>query len=245
MTAPTPVTMKIIERLSGSRVSPNGTENAAPRSIQEQAGAESVPWTKIMQAQAKLPSAAPTETNPLRVRIRRVAIVMIKADASGRRRASQGTITKSSAPQESSDAGNLQKLLSVFLLPALRARAWFRPSRSSLRFLRSFPQANAARHRRSRKHQEKGKPTGSSATRSRALDAKEGLCRNVIRFVFTARKRSAHHRRTMNPTTRQNTPSSKKQTTSLTNGFKPSLLVVSLLCAPSQQPALFRTGLPG
>jgi hypothetical protein len=91
MTEPTPVTMNIIERLSESTVSPIGTENAGPRSIHKNDGAIAVFWKKTTHAQKKLPSTAPTEINPLKVRIGRVAIMMRKAEARGRRSAIQGS----------------------------------------------------------------------------------------------------------------------------------------------------------
>ncbi len=92
MSAPTPVTMKSIERLSGSRVSPSGMEKAGPRLIQEREGAPEVCWKKMMAAQTKLPSTAPTEMKALSVRSGRVALMMTNAETSGRRSAIQGSV---------------------------------------------------------------------------------------------------------------------------------------------------------
>src|SRR4029453_10334226 len=90
MTAPTPVTMKSIERLNGSSVRPSGTEKTGARLIQETEGAAAICWKKMRQAQTKLPRTAPTEINALAVRKGRVATRMTIAEARGRRRAAQG-----------------------------------------------------------------------------------------------------------------------------------------------------------
>src|SRR5262245_44699541 len=85
--------MKIIERLSGSRVSAKGTKRSESRSIQEIAGATEVSRKKITQLPRKLPRTAPTEIKALVFREGRVATMMMKAAASGRRRTIQGSIT--------------------------------------------------------------------------------------------------------------------------------------------------------
>src|SRR4249920_2032566 len=90
MSAPTPVTMKSIERLSGSSVSPSGIEKAGPRSIQRNDDAAEVSRKKIIAAQTKLPRTAATEMSALIVRKGRVAIMMAKAETSGSRSAIQG-----------------------------------------------------------------------------------------------------------------------------------------------------------
>jgi hypothetical protein len=55
-------------------------------------GAVGVCCKKMRQAQTKLPRTAATEIQALSVRQGRVAIMMTKADASGRRRATQGSM---------------------------------------------------------------------------------------------------------------------------------------------------------
>jgi hypothetical protein len=60
MTAPTPVTMKSIERLSGSSVRPSGIEKLGPRSIQERRARPCLLEEDEAGAE-KLPSTAPTE----------------------------------------------------------------------------------------------------------------------------------------------------------------------------------------
>jgi hypothetical protein len=82
--------MKSIERLSGSTISPIGTENAGARLIHEIEGAPEVCWKKMRHAQAKLPSTAATEMKALALRNGRVAITITNAEASGRRSAIQG-----------------------------------------------------------------------------------------------------------------------------------------------------------
>src|SRR5450432_2702704 len=90
MRAPTPLTMKSIERLNGSSVRPRGTEKSGARLIQEIESAADVCWKKMRQLQTKLPRTAATEINALSVRNCRVAIRMMNADPRGRRRAIQG-----------------------------------------------------------------------------------------------------------------------------------------------------------
>ncbi len=67
-------------------------EKAGPRLIQEREGAPVVSWRKMMAAQTKLPSTAPTEMNALKVRNGRVAHMMMSTETSGRRSAIQGSI---------------------------------------------------------------------------------------------------------------------------------------------------------
>jgi hypothetical protein len=84
--------MKIIERLSGSRVSPRGMEKIVPRLIHEITGALAVSWKKITVLPRKLPRTAATEIRALAFRNGRVASMMMKAAASGRSRTTQGRI---------------------------------------------------------------------------------------------------------------------------------------------------------
>src|SRR4051812_23253945 len=91
MRAPTPVTIRSIERLNASTVRPSGTAKSGARLIQEIEGALAVCCEKIRHAQTKLPSTAATEMNALSVRNARVAVTMMNAASNGKRSASQGT----------------------------------------------------------------------------------------------------------------------------------------------------------